>query len=186
MFASRFNDQFPAALGKKWTWLLAWGVALVVLGGIAISAATMTTVISIVLLGALLLISGLAIIMVAFTFCWHKWRGFFLDLFLGILYLIAGIMLVKNPILASVSLTLFLGIFYLVIGVFRTIYSLSISIPNWGLNFFNGIISLVLGILILSSWPESSLYIIGLFVGIDLLFTGFTYMMASFAARALR
>lgn len=185
MISSQFSNQCLADFSKNRGWFLVWGFLLVVLGIIAISATTLTTVFSVIFLGFLLGIGGVVIVIDTFTFWRRKWSGFFLHLLLGILYIIVGVMLVKSPILASVSLTLFLGIFYLVIGAFRIIYSLATRLPRWGWGLFNAIISLLLGILILASWPQSGLFVIGLFVGIDLLFTGWTYIMASFAARSL-
>ncbi len=185
---SSFKMRNPgdlSAFSRNANWFLAWGLALVILGVIAIGAAEFTTVVSVVFLGALIFISGVVITIDTFTFWWRKWGGFFLHLLMGVLCLAAGGMLMKSPILATVSLTLFLGVFYILLGVFRVIYALSLQFPRWGWSLFNGIISLLLGILIMASWPASSLYIIGLFVGIDLLFCGWTYIIASLAARAL-
>jgi uncharacterized membrane protein HdeD (DUF308 family) len=102
---------------------------------------------------------------------------------MGILYVVMGAMLIYSPILGSISLTLLLGIFYLMIGMFRLGYSWSMKSPRWGWNLFNGILCLLIGVLILASWPGSSLFIIGLFVGIDLVFAGWAYVMAALAAR---
>lgn len=173
------------AFGKNWGFFLVWGILLVLLGAFAITATTVTTLISVVFLGFVILISGLVVIIDSFTFWWRKGSGFFFHIIIGLLYFIVGVMLVKSPLEGSISITLILGILYTVVGIFRLISSVSLRSPRWGWSFFNGIISLLLGILILSSWPASSLFIIGLFVGIDLLFTGWTYIMASIAARSL-
>lgn len=175
------NSAFRDNTGR----FLLWGVALVILGMIAISLTTMTTVVSVIFLGTLILIGGIVILIDAFSFWWKQWSPFFLLLLLGISYLFVGFMLVESPILASVSITLFLGIFYIIVGVFRIIYALSVRTPSWGWDLLGGILSLVLGVLILASWPQSGLYIIGLFIGIDLLFSGWTYIMAALAARSL-
>lgn len=185
MMSSQFNNLYLTAFSKNWGWFFIWGLLLLILGVVAISAATLTTILSVLFLGFLLLISGIVIIIDTFSFWWHKWSGFILHLILGILYVAVGVMLIKSPLSASISLTLLLGAFYLTIGIFRIIYSLSVRVPRWGWSFFNAIISLLLGILILSSWPQSSLFIIGLFVGIDLIFTGWVYIMAALAARSL-
>lgn len=185
MDLSKFKNQYLEVMSKNWGWFFLLGVALVILGIIAISASTMTTVLTVLFLGFVIGISGAVMVIDAFKFWQHRKGSFFLELALGILYVICGIILIQNPLLASVSLTLFIGIFYLVIGVFRIIYSLSMRIAGWGWNLFNAIISLLLGILILAHWPQSGLFIIGLFVGIDLLITGWVYIMASLAARSL-
>ncbi len=185
MNALKQDSVYLTAFGKNWGWFFIWGIALFILGLVAIGATTLTTLFSMIFLGSLLLIGGIVVIIDTFSFWWHKWSGFFLHSLIGILYCAMGVMFIKNPAVASISITLLLGIFYIIIGIFRTINSFSLKTPQWGWGFFNGLVSLLLGILILSSWPASGLFIIGLFVGIDLLFSGITYMMAALAARSL-
>lgn len=164
--------------------LLVWGLILTGLGLIAISAATMTTVVTVVFIGCLLMLGGIILIIDAFSFWWKIWSGFFLLSLSGLAYLIMGLMLVNSPILASISITLLLGIFYLGIGLLRSLYNVITRLPGWGWGMVGGILSLILGILILSSWPQSGLFIIGLFIGIDFLVTGIGYIMVSLAAKA--
>jgi uncharacterized membrane protein HdeD (DUF308 family) len=180
----QFNPHWET-YSKNWTWFLLCGLALVILGAVAIAFDTFTTLISVIFLAILILCSGIVIIVDSFASWWGRWRGFFIHLLMGILYAAAGVILLRNPVLASVSLTLLLAIMYIFIGIFRIIYSLSMRVPQWGWSFFSGILALLLGILILAKWPESSLFIIGLFVGIDLMITGWVYIMAAFAAREL-
>jgi uncharacterized membrane protein HdeD (DUF308 family) len=144
----------------------------------------LTTIISMVFIGALLIVGGIVIMIDAFTF-WraHAWSSFALHILIGLLYFCAGIMLIESPLAGSISLTFLLGLFYIIVGVFRIITSLSIRQPKWGWNFFSGLLALVLGTMILESWPASGLFVIGLFVGIDLLFIGFVYIMGALAAR---
>jgi len=180
------HEDHVYAFSKNWGWFLVWGIALVILGGIAISSSYSATMFSMVFVGFLLLCSGIIIIIDSFSFWWHKWSGFFLHLFLGLLYLMAGIFLIESPQIASVSITLIIGIFYLIVGVSRLLYSISFRMPGWGWGFFNGLLALIIGILILTSWPVSGLFIIGLFIGIDLIFYGITYIMAALAARSIK
>jgi uncharacterized membrane protein HdeD (DUF308 family) len=174
----------PAAFRKNALWFFLWGIVLFILGICAISAATFTTFLSVVFIGFMITLAGCVIVLDSFTF-WRKQKGFLLHLLMGILYVAVGFMLIESPLAGSISLTFLLGVFYLVIGLFRLFHSSSLRAPRWGWNFFNGLISALLGILILMNWPESSLYIIGLFVGIDLLFCGWAYMMAALSARAV-
>jgi uncharacterized membrane protein HdeD (DUF308 family) len=173
------------AFARNWGWFLLWGIALIVLGALAICYTTFSTLLSVIMLGVVISVGGVFIIIDTFSFWWRKWSGFFLHLLMGILYLVVGYMLIYGPVAASVSITLILAIFYIVLGVFRIVTSLSLRTPRWGWNLFNGIIALLLGLLIFEQWPMSGLYIIGLFVGIDLLFTGWAYVMAGLGARAL-
>lgn len=168
-----------------WGWFLAWGVGLAVLGTFAITASTLTTIVTVIMLGLLIFISGIVIAIDTFAFWWGKWRGFLLHFLISALYLVVGYMLLHNPSDAAESITLLLGIFYVVIGVTRITSSLSVKLPRWSWVFFNGLVSLILGILILASWPASSLFVIGLFIGIDLLVGGWTYIMLALAAKAV-
>lgn len=172
-----------AAFSKNWGWFFLWGIALVVLGCAAISAATFTTILSVVFIGVVLLIGGTVIIIDSFTFWWRKWRGFFLHLLMGALYAAAGVILINSPLLGSIPLTLFLGIFYVLVGISRMAYSSLLQAPRWGWNFFNGVLALLLGMLIITQLPSSALFIIGLFVGIDLVFCGLTYIIVALASR---
>lgn len=180
------DDQHLPAFGKNWLRFFIWGIALTILGLVAIGASTFTTIVSVVFLGFIIFISGVVMLLDTFTFWWKKWSGFLIHLVVALLYLAVGLMLIKNPIEGSMSLTLLLGIFYIIAGIFRlTVFSV-VQAPRWGWGWFNGLITLILGVLIVTNWPASSLFIIGLFVGIDLLFSGWTYIMASLAARSLR
>ncbi|MES2219202.1 MAG: DUF308 domain-containing protein [Pseudomonadota bacterium] len=183
MFSTSRIDT--AVFNKNWSLFLVWGILLVLLGALAISTSMLTTIISMIFIGALLIVGGLVILIDAFTF-WrkHLWSSFWLNILVGLLYFGAGIMLVDSPLAGSVSLTLILGVFYIVVGIFRLINSLSVRQPKWGWNFFSGLLALLLGVMILESWPASGLFVIGLFVGIDLLFIGWVYIMGALAARA--
>lgn len=162
---------------------LLWGSALFVLGLLAISFSYFTTMLSVIILGCIIFATGIIIIFDTFTSWRDKKHGFLLNLIIAILYLVVGSMLIYGPVLAAASLTLLLGGLYMVLGLFRIFYSMSVRLPQWGWSLFNGIVSLVLGFLILAHWPASSLFIIGLFVGIDLVFCGWAYIMIGLAAR---
>lgn len=183
MNTSFLTNPHLLGLSRNWGWMLLWGLVLIALGCVAISAATLTTILSVIFLGVIIFIAGVVLLIDSFKSWWGRWGGFFLHLIVSLLYLAVGAMLIQNPISGSVSLTLLLGAFFLVIGVFRIIYSLSFLLPQWGLTLLSGIISLTLGILILSNWPVSGLFVIGLFIGIDLLVAGFTYVIFALTIR---
>lgn len=181
----RFDDTRLPAFGQNWKLFLIWGGLLAILGLLAISAAAFTTIVSIVILGFLLLAAGIVIGIDAISYHRSTWQSFLLHALLALLYIIVGLSFIFNPINSSLYLTFWLGILFIVIGAMRLIFSTSSRSPNWLWGVLNGFITLILGILILSSWPGSSLMIIGIFVGIDLLFTGITYIMLAIAAHQL-
>jgi len=180
--ASRI-DHFT--FSKYSGWFLTWGLLLLIVGVAAVSASMLTTVISIVLVGFALIVGGCIVVLDTITFWWRHWGGFFLHLLMAALYIGAGVLLIDSPLLGSISLTLMLGIFYVVLGFFRLLYSVSLRSPQWGWSTLNALVSLLIGGLILASWPTSGLFVIGLFVGIDLMFTGLVYIFSAFGTRSI-
>ncbi len=173
-------------VSNRWGWFFAWGVLLVLLGVLAITYATVTSVVSVIVFGVLLFIGGVVIIFDCFKSSWGKWGEFFMHLVMGILYLVAGLILIKGPLAGSITLTLLLAIFYIVLGLFRTFSCLTREVTNRGWRLASSILTLILGILILIEWPMSGLFIIGLFIGIDLIFTGWIYIVSALSARTAR
>lgn len=182
MQSTRIGNRELEVFSKNWIWFLTFGILIEILGLFALFSLAAATLVSVVLLGFLLLMGGIIVIIASFAAWRHSVPNLILQLILGALYFCAGLLLIKNPILGSVSITFFLGIVFIIIGLFRLIDSLLYRYPHWGWVFVNGIITLLLGILIMMNWPFSSLYIIGLFVGIDLIFCGWAYIMGAIGA----
>ena len=107
----------------------------------------------------------------------RDWSGFFLFLLIGVLYAVAGFFTLQQPILAAESLTLMLAAAFVVGGVIRIIVALVERFPSWGWVLANGILTVLLGIAIWLQWPSSGLWVIGMFVGIDLIVNGTTWLM---------
>lgn len=168
-------------LRRKWGWLLALGVALIALGCIAIAFSVAATVASVLVIGVLLAIGG--VLEVVYAFWQRRWSGFFIDLFVGLLYVAAGALLIAHPLFGAAALTLMIALFLVIDGVFRIAVALMYRYHNWGWLLLNGIIALVLGIMIWAQWPLSGLWVIGLFVGIELLFNGIWLATLALAAR---
>lgn len=168
-------------LHKYWGGYLALGVLLVMLGTIAIGSSFLFTIASVMLFGWLLIIGGACSAGHAF---WRKrWGGFFVDLLTGILYLVVGFMMVANTEQSAVTITLLIAMFLIFGGVFRIFAGLSVRLPHRGWIVLNGIICLLLGISIWKSWPWSGFWVIGLFIGIEMIFNGYTLIMLSLAVR---
>ncbi len=171
------------AIRGNWAWFVALGAILIVVGTIAIGMPILTTLASAVAFGLLLLLGGIAQLVGAF---WTRdWSGFFISLLMGILYVVLGAMFLRRPTDAVVAMTLFLACALMVGGLFRIIGSLMYRFPHWGWTLVGGIINLTLGIMIWEQWPGASLWVIGLFIGIDLIFTGWTWVMLALAVRKL-
>jgi uncharacterized membrane protein HdeD (DUF308 family) len=173
------------ALSRNWGWLLALGILLIILGVFAIGAPVVATIAFQVMLGWLLVIGGIAEAIHAFMA--QNWRGFLFELLSAILYVVVGALLLFNPLLGAAALTLLLAVFLVVEGIFKIIMALRVrDHRGWGWLLASGILSLILGAMIWAQWPTSGLWVIGLLVGIQLLFTGWSLVMLALAARAHR
>jgi len=171
------------AIQGQWAWLLALGIVLVVVGTIAIGMPLLTTLATALTIGVLLLLGGVA--QLVGTFWTRNWSGFFLMLLMGVLYVVLGLLFVREPIQAAEALTLLLACTLMVSGVFRITGSLIHRFPQWGWIFFGGVLNLALGIVIWLQWPFSGFWVIGLFVGIDILFSGWTWIMLALRLKNL-
>jgi uncharacterized membrane protein HdeD (DUF308 family) len=157
------------------------GVALMILGAVAVGASFITTLATVLVFGILVLLGGLFQLVTAF---WGRsWRGFFLHLLAGVLYLVVGVFMIDNPV-EKVGLTLLVAAGLLVGGIFRTVLSLVERFDGWGWALLNGVVSLLLGAAIWRQWPLSGLEIIGLFIGIEMLFSGLSWVMLGLAVRS--
>ncbi len=157
-----------------WAWFLALGVLVMAVGVMAIGAAFITTFTTIFVFGILLLAGG--VVEVVNAFMARCWRGFFTHLLIGAIHMILGVLLLEYPLRAAEALTFLIAAGLLLGGVCRIAFALMENFPGRGWVLVNGIITLMLGIAIWRQWPESSLWVIGLFVGIDLLFSGWSWV----------
>ncbi len=173
-----------AAIRASWFWFLILGIILIVVGTVAVAMPFVASVATAVAFGVLLLVGGIA--QLAGAFWTRDWSGFFLSLLMGVLYVVLGLLFVRDPGDAMVAMTLLLACVLMVGGLFRVIGSLMYQFPHWGWTLAGGIINLVLGIMIWQQWPFSGLWVIGLFVGIDLIFTGWTWVMLALAIKSVR
>jgi uncharacterized membrane protein HdeD (DUF308 family) len=171
------------ALRGNWFWFVILGIALIVLGTIALGAVAIASLAAAVAIGALLLVAGAAEVVGAF---WCRgWSGFFLELLSGILSIVVGVLFLRAPLNALLALTLLLACFLMVGGIFKIVTGLIYRFAAWGWVEVSGIIDLILGVLIWMEWPASALWVIGLFVGISLVFRGFHWIALGLALRSL-
>lgn len=160
-----------APLRAKWGWIVALGVIYLIAGFIALGSVAMATVVSVLIVGVMMIIAGVAEVISAFQI--KSWGKFLFWALLGVLYIIAGFVTFENPLLAAVLLTLVLGASLVASGIMRIFLAFSMKRETpWIWVALSGAITLLLGILILLRWPVSSLYILGLFLGIDLIMAG--------------
>lgn len=158
-------------LRAKSGWIVALGAVYVIAGLIALGSIVMATVVSVFIVGIMMLIAGVAEAINAFQV--KSWGRFLLWLVLGALYIVAGFVTFENPLLAAAILTLILGAALVASGFMRIVLAFNMreGMP-WIWIALSGVITLLLGLIILAHWPISSLFVLGLFLGIDLVFAG--------------
>jgi uncharacterized membrane protein HdeD (DUF308 family) len=171
-----------AAVRGKWGWIVALGVVYLIAGFIALGSVAMATVASVIVVGAMMIVAGVAEIIGAFQL--KSWGKFLIWALLGALYVVAGFLTFENPLLAAVLLTLFLGAALIASGVVRLFLAFSMKRESpWVWVALSGAITLLLGLLIMARWPVNSVYILGLFLGIDLVMAGVGWISLGFSLR---
>jgi uncharacterized membrane protein HdeD (DUF308 family) len=158
----------------NWGWFLAFGIVLLLLGVAAIVRSVTATVASMVFFGWLLVFSSL--IEFADAFLVGNWAGFSLHLLAAILFGITGVVMISKPVISAETVTYLMAVFFLIAGLYQLVASMWTHLPGWGWQALNGIVSSILGGLVLAEWPVSGLWAIGLFVGIDLVFAGWSWV----------
>jgi uncharacterized membrane protein HdeD (DUF308 family) len=160
-----------APLRAKSGWIVALGVVYLIAGFIALGSVAMATVASVFVVGIMMLLAGVAEIINAFQV--KSWGKFLLWLLLGVLYVVAGFAAFENPLLAAAVLTLVLGVTLVASGIMRIIlaFGMKEGMP-WMWIVLSGVITVLLGAIILAHWPVSSIYVLGIFLGVDLVFAG--------------
>jgi uncharacterized membrane protein HdeD (DUF308 family) len=181
--APTFERSDIQPLRAKCGWIVALGVIYLIAGLIALSSVVLATVASVFVVGVMMLIAGAAEVINAFAL--KSWGNFLLWLALGILYIVAGFVTFENPLLAAAVLTLMLGIALAVSGIMRIVLAFSMRGSGpWILVVFSGLITLLLGVVILAHWPVASLYVLGIFLGIDLVLAGIGWILVGAGLRS--
>jgi uncharacterized membrane protein HdeD (DUF308 family) len=174
----------PENLQEISLFLIGMGIGLTLLGTVAIGASLIATLATVLLFGFVLLLGALFQILTAF---WGRhWRGFSLHLLSGSLYLVLGLYMIDNPVDAAPGLTVLVAAGLLVGGCIRMTLSALDHFEGWGWGLCSGCLSVLMGIAIWSQWPWSGLWVIGLFVGIEMVTSGCSWLMLGLAVRSLR
>jgi uncharacterized membrane protein HdeD (DUF308 family) len=179
--SSNHSDE-RAELQKNWYWLVILGVALTLLGAACIMAPVAATIKTVEIFGILLLIgAGFELASGLWVRCW---RGFFLHLLMAIFYFFVGIIALERPGLGAAAYTLMLAMFFIAAGAIRAVAAAAHRFPGWGWVLLNGVVCFALGIMIWRNMPEAAFWVIGTFIGIDLVFNGVSWIMLGLSARS--
>lgn len=176
-------DLQAVNIRKSTGWVIAFSIGLIILGILAMLMPIIASAFFTVAIGWLTLIGG--IVMIVESFQSKPVRGFWLNLIVGIFYVIAGIYILFNIGAALLALTLAFGVLFIVEGVFTITMAFTHRAGHrmFWLMALNGVVTLILGIMVLNRFPFSAIWLIGLYVGISLLMSGISLLSAALAAR---
>jgi uncharacterized membrane protein HdeD (DUF308 family) len=119
------------------------------------------------------------------AFWCRGWSGFFLDLLSGVLSIVVGLLFLRAPLNALAALTLLLACFLMAGGIFKVVAAVGYRFAAWGWSLVGGIVDVILGVMLWQEWLASALWVIGLFVRINLMFRGFNWIALGLALRSL-
>lgn len=166
----------------KWGWFLALGIVLILAGLAAIAFPFLSSIAAKVVLGWLFLIGG--VMMIVHAFQAPGWGGFLWELLIGILYVLVGGYLAFFPLAGLLTLTIVIAALFIAEGVFEAIMAFRVR-PHegWVWLLLSGVAALAVGVIIAMGLPESAIWALGLLVGINLLFSGWSYVFLALAGR---
>jgi len=170
-----------AAVAENRTWFMILGILLIILGIVAIAFPFLTTIVAKTFLGWLFLIGG--VVQIIHAFSTQRWSEFFLDLLIGVLYVLVGGWLAFFPLTGIIGLTALLAATFVVHGALEAGMAFRMR-PHagWGWMLVSGIIAILAGLLIFAKLPSSAIWAIGLLVGINMVSSGCAYFILALAA----
>jgi len=171
-------------LRAKWGWIFALGVISVVAGVLALGSVVVATEAAVMIVGVMMLAAGFAEIVAAFGV--RDWCHFLFWMLLGVFYSLAGFVCLADPFEGATILTLMLGILLAIIGLLRIYLSTLMQHGTpWGWVAFSGVLSFLVGLMIIGGWPSSNFFVLGLLLGMDLIYLGTTWAAVGLALKHL-
>jgi len=173
LFHDRFfwGHRLYDEIGIHRGWLAALGILYILLGMVGFGLATLMTLASVMVFGALAVAGG--IVQLGLSFTSRGTRNVAVGAALGALYLIAGLLMLGNPLASSLLLAIFLAAALIALGVARIAFWFRHRTHRyWIWSVISGVVSMLVGALIVAQWPLSGLWVIGLFVSLEMIFHG--------------
>ena len=169
-------------LTQNWGWLLCLGILFIILGVIGLGRLFALSLAGTLFFGVLIIIGGVAQFIEALK-C-KGWKSLAYHVLIAVLYVVGGIFVIQNPFAAKLLLTWILAAVLICVGIIRVVMALQMrATGSWFVPLLGGLISIILGGLILVKWPLSGLFVIGLFIAIELITNGWSYIFIALAAR---
>jgi uncharacterized membrane protein HdeD (DUF308 family) len=175
-------DTAATPLGHRWGWLLALGIVQIVAGSIAIAVPVVASIAAVGIFGAVLLVTAALQLIHAFKVrAWPRSAWYGLG---GVLYAIAGLLVVMYPLGGALTLAVMIAILFIADGTLRLVFGMTFRpVAGWGWLVAAGLCSIVVGVILLLGWPASALWAIGLLLGVNLIFTGVMNATLALASR---
>jgi uncharacterized membrane protein HdeD (DUF308 family) len=175
----------PRRVVAKWGWFVALGVVMVVAGGFALGDTILVTFLSVIFIGAALLVGG--VFQIIHAFANKEWGAFLLALLCGALYVVGGVLIMDEPVNGSVVITICVMVALALNGVLRIAMALRHrELPGWWLMLLGGLLAIGVAVLLYLSLPWSSLWLLGTLIAVELIFNGVGWIRLGFALRAER
>lgn len=172
-----------ARISRSFGWVAALGVILVIGGLVGLAYVAFATLTTMILFGWLLLIGG---VVGLFQAVQNRTTNFFwLALVVAALNIAAGVVVIRQPEVTAAALTMFAALLFLAGGIFRLFGALAVRGPQMVWTMVQGAVGILLAVLVLANWPHSSLYVIGAFVSLALLFDGLGLIAAGIGGRRI-
>src|SRR5262245_9165810 len=156
---------------RRSLWMEVLGILLIVLGFFALAFEVAASYATTYLIGGVLLAAGSAQIILTGAFWRRRVGGFALAIILGFLCIIAGLLCLLYPTPSLVAITLILGGYFIASGIARIVVNFRERFPGWGWGVASALAELLLGVLTLGFWPSTSLIILGVILGVQLIFS---------------
>jgi uncharacterized membrane protein HdeD (DUF308 family) len=176
------DTPFRAEVRKEASHLMWLGVALLVIGVVALVFPMISTLVATLFVGWLLIITGFMSLFLAFSI-----RGagpFFGALLFSLLSIAAGAFMVARPTVGEIAITISLGALFMVQGAFEGVLAFALRpARGWGWMLISAVASVVLSIVILSGLPTLSLVTLGILIGVNFISSGIAYLFVGGTAK---
>ena len=182
------REEIVSAMGRSlkahWRLYTVQGVLLVILGMIAVAVPQFAAIAVTDFIGWLLFFTGLmrAATLISAT----RAPGYWSSLLLAVLTAVLGFVLAWYPLQGAITLTMLLTAYFLAHGIMTFIFAFSIKqeTGRWVLLLLSGLVDLLLAAFIIAEWPSTDLWVLGLFIGVNMVLTGSAIIFAALGARS--
>lgn len=175
--------EITGRVRKHWGWLMLMGIVLVLMGFIGLGMSVVLTLTSVLFFGTMILVAGVLQLIDAFKA--EGWKSILAYALIALLYIVAGNMIIVDPLAGSIWLTMAIASFLIAVGTLRMIMGFQMRpFKGWVWTVFSGVVSILLGTMIFADWPVSGVWVIGLFVAVELIMQGWSMITIALAAKS--